>query len=176
MNDLGEQDFHHTQIPSDIDVCDGFAMEYHIALFFQLDDMFILKEETLEKITKRLDDMQITFGDEISDPTTIICTYEGKQWSGHAKIHLKNVHEDGDKLLQGLRPFIIRLSNNKIHKAKICKSYDTIASSEMLSIKITSDSIKDENQYMVYEEMIMEGFKRGFNFKITHVKKIENHN
>ena len=53
----------------------------------------------------------------------------------------------------------------------MCKSYDTIASSEMLSIKITSDSIKDETWYNVYEEVVNEGFKRGHNFEITHVRK-----
>ena len=175
-DDLGQQHFHHTQIPSDIEVCDGFAMDYHIALFFNLDEMIIPKEEALEKINKRMDEMKILLGDEISDPVAIMCTHGGKQWSGHAKIHLKNVQEDGRNLLQGLRPFIIRLSDNKMHKAKVCKSYDTIASSEMLSIKITSDTIKDENWYTVYEEVIMEGFKRGYNFEITHVRKLESHN
>lgn len=176
INDLGEQDYHHTQIPSGIDVCDGFAMDYHIALFFQLDDMIIPKEEALEKIIKRLDDMKILLGDEISDPIAIMCTHGGKQWSGHAKIHLKNVQEDGTNLLHGLRPFIIRLSDNKFHKGKICKSYDTIASSEMLSIKVTSDSLKDENWFTVFEEIIIESFKRGHNYEITHVRKVESHN
>ena len=74
-------------------------MDYHVALFFQIDDMFIPKEEALDKITKRLDDMKIMLGDDISDPIAIICTHGGKQWSGHAKIHLKNVHEDGVRLL-----------------------------------------------------------------------------
>ena len=48
-DDLGQQHSHHTQIPSDIEVCDGFAMDYHIALFFNLDEMIIPKEEALEK-------------------------------------------------------------------------------------------------------------------------------
>ena len=175
-DDLGLQNYHHTQIPSDIEVSDGFAMDYHIALFFNLDEMIIPKEAALEKITKRMDDMKILLGDEISDPIAIMCTHGGKQWSGHAKIHLKNVQEDGTNLLQGLRPFIIRLTDNKLHKAKICKSYDTIASSDMLSIKITSDTIRDESWYTVYEEVIIEGFKRGHKFEITHVRKSESHN
>ena len=129
-NNLGEQNYHHTQIPSEVEVCDGFAMDYHIALFFQLEEMIIPKDEALEKITKRLDDMKITLGDEISDPIAIMCTYGGKQWSGHTKIHLKNVQEDGVNLLQGLRPFIICLLDNKFYRAKVCKSYDIIASSE----------------------------------------------
>ena len=86
------------------------------------------------------------------------------------------MQEDEVKLLQGFHPFNIHLLDNKMHKGKNCKSYDTIASSEMLSIKSTSDSIKDESWYAIYEEMIREGFKRGFNFEITHVRKNENHN
>ena len=46
----------------------------------------------------------------------------------------------------------------------------------MLSSKIISDSINDESWYMVYEEVIIEGFKRSFNYEITHVWKNENHN
>ena len=175
-NDLGEQNYHSIQVPSDVDVCDGFAMDYHIAWFFQIDDMLIPKKEALEKITKKLDEMQILLGDEISDPIAIMCTHGGKQWSGHAKVHPKNVQEDGVKLLQGLRPFIIRLADNKMYKGKVCKSYDTIASSEMLSIKITSETIKNVVWYEAYEEIILEGFKRGFDFEITHVRKIDNHN
>jgi hypothetical protein len=59
MNDVGEQNYHHIQIPSDIDICDGFAMDYHIALFFQLEEMIISKEDVLDKITKRLEDWKI---------------------------------------------------------------------------------------------------------------------
>ena len=40
---------------------------------------------------------------------------------------------------------IIRLPDNKIHKEKIYKFYDTIAYSEILSIKIISDSIKKQH-------------------------------
>jgi hypothetical protein len=86
------------------------------------------------------------------------------------------VQDDGVKLLQGLYLFIIRLPDDKIHKAKICKSYDTIASSETLSIKITSDNIKDESWFAVYEEIILDHFKRRDNFKIKYVRKIDSHN
>ena len=58
----------------------------------------------------------------------------------------------------------------------MCKSYDTIASSEILSIKITCDTIKDETWYNVYDEIVKERFKRGHNFEITHVRKGESLN
>ena len=66
-------------------------MNYHIALFFQMNDMLIPKEEALDKITKKLDDMKILVGDDISDPITIMCMYGRKQWSGHVKIYLRNM-------------------------------------------------------------------------------------
>ena len=91
VNDLRVHNHHYTQIPSDIDVCEGFAMYYHIALFFQLEEMLIRKEEALEKITQRFEDMHILLGNEISDPVAIMCTHDGKQWSGHTKVYLKNV-------------------------------------------------------------------------------------
>ena len=173
---IEEQNYHFTQIPSEIEVFEGFAMDYHVALFFELEEMVVPKDEALEKITKRLETMKISLGEDISDPIAIMCTHGGKQWSGHAKIHLKNIQEDGITLLQGTRPFIIRLPDNKLHRAKVCKSYDAIASSEMLSIKISSDSIKDETWFNVYDEIVREGFKRGHNFEITHVRKGENLN
>lgn len=92
-------------------------MDYHIVLFFNLDDMIIPWHEALDKTIKRLDGMKILFGDKISDPIAIMCAREGKQWSGHTKIHLEDVQNDGVNPLQGLRPLIIiRLSDNKMHK------------------------------------------------------------
>lgn len=63
-----------------------------------------------------------------------------------------------------------------MHRGKICKSCDIIAFSEMLSIKITYDSIKNEPWYTMYEEVVDEGFKRGHNFEIIHVRKGESYN
>ena len=63
-----------------------------------------------------------------------------------------------------------------MHKGKVCKSYDMIASSKILSIKVTSETTKNVSWYAVYEEIIIEGFKRGFKFEITHVRKIESYN
>jgi hypothetical protein len=38
-NNLGKQNYHHTQIPSEIETCDGFTIDYQVALFFELDKM-----------------------------------------------------------------------------------------------------------------------------------------
>ncbi len=91
-----------------------------------------------------MEEIKISLEDDINDPSAIMCTHGGKQWSGHTKIHLKNIQEDGITLLEGVKPFIIRLPDNKLHRAKIYKSYETIVSSKKLLIKITNDSIKND--------------------------------
>ena len=42
----------------------------------------------------------------------------------------------------------IRLADNKMHKKEVCKSYNIIPSSEMLLIKIISDIINDNSEYV----------------------------
>ena len=71
MNDLGDQNYHHTQIPSDIETCDGLSH----CFIFNLDEIVIPREIALKKITKRLDEMKILLGEEISDPIAIMCTH-----------------------------------------------------------------------------------------------------
>lgn len=119
----------------DIETCDGFAMDCHIALFFNLDEMFTPREEALEKITKRLDDMKILLGEEICNPIAIMCTHGGKQWSEHAKIHFKNVQEDGVNMLQGLCPFIICLSDNRMHSGKFVNPITRLPQVKCYSLK-----------------------------------------
>lgn len=51
-------------------------------------------------------------------------------------------------------------------------SHDIIASSEMLSIKITSESIKEETWYAMYDEMINKNFKRGLILKLYMLGKL----
>ena len=90
-------------------------MKYHVTFFFDFNEIIMTRKETFDKITKKLAELKIFLEDEISDPIAIMCTYGGKKWLRYAKIHLKNIQEDGIPLLQGLWPFIIRLSNNKMH-------------------------------------------------------------
>lgn len=63
-----------------------------------------------------------------------------------------------------------------MYKGKVYKSYDMIASSKMLSIKIIGDSIKNEASYIVCEEVVNEGLKRDHNFEIIRMRKIKSHN
>lgn len=66
-NDSDKQNYHYIQIPYDIDVHDCFAMDYHVGLSFNLNEMVIPKEEAYEKIKYKQDEMKFLLRDEISD-------------------------------------------------------------------------------------------------------------
>ena len=74
---------------------------------------------------------KILLGKQINDPMYIMYTDTCKQWPRYTKFHLKNVQEGEINILLGLCPFIVCLLCNKMHKAKVCKSYDMIALNEM---------------------------------------------
>lgn len=40
-NNLGDQFFHHSQMSLEIKICDGFAIDYHVTLFFEQEKMVI---------------------------------------------------------------------------------------------------------------------------------------
>lgn len=75
-----DQNYHFTQIPLDVEVVDGFAMNYHIVLFFNLYEVIIPKKKTQIKIAKCLDNIKILLGDKINDLTAIMYKHRGKQW------------------------------------------------------------------------------------------------
>lgn len=45
--------------PQKIEVCNNFAMDYHVTVFFDLDKIIISKEEVLENFIQRLNKMNI---------------------------------------------------------------------------------------------------------------------
>ena len=86
--------------------------------------------------------MRIEVGKILGEPIAIICFYETKRWSGVIKLHLKNPETDGNGLLRGLRPFILKIYRFTHARRKVCKSFNTIAIASMFSVKITTPSIK----------------------------------
>lgn len=57
-------------------------MYYHIALLFNFDKIIMPRKKTLDKITKRFDEMKISFGDEDNDLITIMCTHKKNNGEG----------------------------------------------------------------------------------------------
>jgi hypothetical protein len=52
-----------------------YIMDYYVAIFCALNEMVILTNDALQKITKKLDKMKIFLGDNISHFKTIMCTH-----------------------------------------------------------------------------------------------------
>lgn len=117
--------------------------------------------------------MKIELGGGIGEPVAILChsnNKSSKHWSGMVKIHLRNPSIDGLALLQGTRPFIITLDDNLPTIAKIAKSYDSIATSALLSVKVQSDNLIGVEAHQILQTVVEESFVRGHEFEITHVQ------
>lgn len=87
------------------------------------------------------------------------------------KVHLKHPSKDGIALLSGRRIFAITLDNDTPTIAKIAKSYDSLASSNLLTVKINTDNIRDLVAHQLYKTVVEESFKRGHEFELAQVQK-----
>ena len=115
--------------------------------------------------------MKIPLGSKIAEPIAILCRNgSARHWLGTIKLHLKHPEVDGINLLNGTRPFILNLDDN-MTVGKICKSYNTIAKNNMLSVKINSLSLMNITGHGLFKEVVEESFKRGQELEITGVQK-----
>lgn len=170
----GKEGMHYnlTQIPSDVEVGDhGFALDYHISIHFEIERIELDRDVILNLTKDRLKTMRIEVGEVLGEPIAVLCFHGTKRWSGIIKLHLKNPEMDGYGLLCGLRPFILKLGQFTHAIGKVCKSFDTIAIASMLSVKVTTPSIKGKEWYDLFVEIVGDGFRRGLDFEITNVQK-----
>ena len=170
----GKEGMHYnlTQIPSDVKVGEnGFALDYHISIHFEIEGIELDRDVILNLTNDRLKTMRIEVGEILGEPIAVLCFHGTKRWSGVIKLHLKNPETDGYGLLCGLRPFILKLGRFTHTIGKVCKSFDTIAIASMLSVNITTPSIKGKEWYHLFEEIVEDEFRRGLDFEITNVQK-----
>ena len=166
------QHFNLTQVPFDVEVDeDGFLLDYQIAIVFEIGTINWSRKVILEKIKAQLEKMKIDDGDMTGEPIAIMCSHKSTNWSGVIKIHLKNPKKDGRALLQRFKAFILILDENMARRGKVCKSYDALALNNLLSVKIVSKKLKEKEWFRVFEEIVMEGFKRGDEYEIINVQK-----
>ena len=166
------QHFNLTQIPFDVEVDEnGFALDYQIAISFEIGNLKVSKESVMEKVKERLKKMKIAIGSMIGEPIAIMCYHKSITSSGVVKIHLQNSKKDGTALLQGSRAFILNLDENVDRRGKVCKTYDALTLNNLLSIKIMSEKLKEKEWYNVFEDIVIEGFKRGHEYEVTNVQK-----
>jgi hypothetical protein len=152
--------FNLTQVPFDVEVDEhGFALDYQIAIAFGLCDRNLTKDEIYAKTEARLEKMNIQLGEMLGEPIAILCFHRSKRWSGTIKLHLKNPLKDANDLLQGLRSFILKLDNITYCRGKVSKSFDSIAIASLLSVKISSPTLKDKKWFQLHEEIVKDSFK-----------------
>ena len=172
MDGIEGQHFNLTQIPFDVNVDEhGFALYYQIAIFFKIGNLKVSKESVMEKIKERLKKMNIAIGSITGELIAIMCYHKSTTWSGVVKIHLQNPKKDGTSLLRGSRAFILNLDESIDRRGKVCKTYDALALNNLLSVKIMSEKLKDKEWYNVFEDIVIEGFKRGHEYEVTNVQK-----
>ena len=125
----------------------------------------------MEKIKERLKKMKIAIGSMIGEPIAIMCYHKSTTWSGVVKIHLQKPKKDETALLLGSRAFILKLDENVDRRGKVCKIYDALALNNLLSVKIMSEKLKDKESYNVFDNIVIEGFKKGHEYEVTNVQK-----
>ena len=156
------QHFNLTQIPSDVEVDRfGFSFDYHIAIYFEMGEIEWEKDMIMPLVEDRLKEMNVELGEIIGEPIALMCYHKSTKWSGVIKLHLKTPEIDGVGLLQGLRPFILKLDEGKFKRGKICKTYDSLALNNLLSVKITSEGLASKEWYEMFERIVEESFLRG---------------
>lgn len=170
-DDIEGQHFNITQIPFEVetDPDSGLSYDSQVAIYFQKTSRQYTHEEVLTLTQARMRDMRIPLGSKIAEPIAILCRNgSARHWSGKIKLHLKHPEVDGINLLNGTRPFILTLDGN-MTVGKICKSYNTIAKNNMLSVKINSLSVMNITGHGLFKEVVEESFKRGQELEITGV-------
>jgi hypothetical protein len=171
-DDKTGQHFNLTQIPSDVEVDKfGFSLDYHVAIYFEMGEIEWEKDTIMPLVEDRLKEMSIDLGEIIGEPIALMCYHKSTKWSGVIKLHLKNPEFDGVGLLQGLRPFILKLDEGKNKRGKICKTYDSLALNNLLSVKITSEGLASKEWFEMFEKIVMESFARGTEYEITNIQK-----
>ena len=166
------QHFNLTQLPFDMEVDEnGFSFDYQIAINFKLKETKWKNDIIMTKVKERLEIMNIKTCDLIGEPIAIMCYHKSTTWSGTIKLHLENPVVDAKSLLQGTKAFILNLDEGEPWRWKVCKSYDMLALNNLLSVKITSESLIGKEWYNIFEEVVNEGFDRKYDYEITNIQK-----
>ena len=74
-------------------------------------------------------------------------------------------------LLQGLRPFILKLDEGKKKRTKICKTYESLALNNISSVKIISEGFVSKEWFEIFERIVEKNFLSGTEYEITNIQK-----
>lgn len=67
--------------------------------------------------------------------------------------------------------FSITLDNDALTIAKVAKSYDPLVSSNLLTVKIHTENIRDLESHQLLQTIVEESFSRGHEYEITRYKR-----
>ena len=127
-------------------------------------------------IVKKLKEMNIELGEDIGEPIALMCYHKSIIWSRMIKLHSKTSQKDGISLIQGLRPFSLKIEDDKFKMEKICWTYDSLALNNLLSVKIASEKLEYKKWHEIYEKIVEKNFKRGVEYEITNIQKMKDNN
>ena len=130
----------------------------------------------MDLVVERLKEMNIKLGEDIGEPIALMCYHKSIIWSGVIKLHSKTSLKDGINLIQGLRPFNLKIEDDKFERGKICWTYDSLALNNLLSVKITSERLEYKEWHEMYEKSVEERFKRWVEYEITNIQKKKDNN
>jgi hypothetical protein len=170
-DDRSGHHFHLTQVPSDIEINTetGFAFVYHILLNFEKPTIAYTSQEIIELTKVRFHKMNIDLG-ELREPIASLCNSKNDIWNGITRVHLRKPEVDGNAQLEGIRIFALEL-DEETTVAKVCCGFDSIASNDKLTLKITSKVLFQLPAYKLFEAIINDGFRRSKEFEIIQVLK-----
>ena len=90
--------------------------------------------------------------------------------SGTIQLQLFNLAIDGINMLKGLRPFIFIL-DNKTTLGKVCKTWDSIAKNNLISLIVDNPLLLDTTSSKLHHEVLVEIFRCGHDYEITRIQK-----
>ena len=74
-----------------------------------------------------------------------------------------------------MRPFILTLNEGIPHQGKVCKAYDVLAFSHLLSVKISGPNLANMEACELHLEIVKDSFARGFEFEVIGIEKKTRH-
>jgi len=80
---------------------------------------------------------------------------------------------DSKALLRGTRVFALLFNNNTLTIAKVAKTFDPIASSSLLSIKMNNKNIRNVESHHVFQKISKESFHRASNLRFPKSANVE---
>ena len=168
----GRNHFNLTQLPSEVKVdFHGYAKDYQVAIHFEMGPQLWTRKVIMTMVEQRLKAMNISLRDKIGEPFALTFFHQSDNWNSTIRLSLQNPDVDIPGLLKGLRSFILILGEGIPHLGKVCKTYDAIAYSHLMNVKISGPNLAKHEWALMHEEIVRESFLRGFEFEITSVEK-----